>query len=59
MPLFALEDFREFGDKPLEIEGNTEGEIRIIENDKFLYYGEVKNDDPTKILGKGIKVSKE
>ena len=38
---------------------NTEGEIRIIENDKFLYYGEVKNDDPTKILGKGIKVSKE
>ena len=34
------------------------GEYRIIENDTFLYYGEVRKDDPTKILGKGIKVLK-
>jgi hypothetical protein len=39
--------------------GNSEGDMRIIETDRFLYYGEVKNDDPTKIHGKGIKVSKD
>ena len=59
MRLFQLEVFNDFGEKPYEIEGNTEGEFRIIENETFLYYGEVRRDNPTKILGKGIKVIKE
>ena len=37
---------------------NTEGEFRIIENEQFIYYGEVRKDNPAKILGKGIKVIK-
>jgi hypothetical protein len=29
-----------------------------VENETFIYYGEVKNDNPSKIHGKGIKVIK-
>ncbi len=40
------------------MEERTEGDYRIIENENFIYYGEVRKDNPNKILGKGIKVLK-
>jgi hypothetical protein len=56
--LFNLEEFNDFGEQPSEITENTVGEYRIIETDTFIYYGEVRNDNPNKIHGKGIKVIK-
>jgi hypothetical protein len=55
---FQCATINDYGEKPSEISGNTEGVFKIIENERFLYYGEVRADDPTKILGKGIKVIK-
>jgi uncharacterized beta-barrel protein YwiB (DUF1934 family) len=56
--IFQSTTINDYGEKPSEISGNTEGVFKIIENDHFLYYGEVRADDTTKILGKGIKVVK-
>jgi hypothetical protein len=56
--IFQSNSINDYGEKPSEITGNTEGVFKIIENEHFLYYGEVRADDPTKILGKGIKVLK-
>ncbi len=56
--LFKQEAFNDFGEQEFGIGENTVGEFRIIENDRFIYYGEVRKDDHSKILGKGIKVIK-
>ena len=58
MEIFQSNSIDDYGEKPSEITGNTNGVFKILENEHFLYYGEVKTDDPTKILGKGIKVIK-
>ncbi len=57
--LFQLETFDDYGEKPNELQDYTEGEFTIIENQTFLYFGQVRSDNPTKIRGKGIKVIKE
>jgi len=56
--LFLQEKFKDFGEQPSQITENTVGEYRIVENGRFIYYGEVKRDNPNMILGKGIKVIK-
>lgn len=57
--LFQLETFDDYGEKPNELQDYTEGEFTIIENQTFLYFGQVRSDNPTKIRGKGIKVIKD
>ena len=38
--------FKDFGQQPFSIGENTVDEYKIIENDNYIYYGEVRKDDP-------------
>jgi hypothetical protein len=41
------------------MEDRAEGNFRIIDNEIYIYYGEVIKDNPEIILGKGILVTKK